>query len=177
MTNRTAAGEWIARLGLERHPEGGWFRQTYCAVEEIDAAALPARFAGPRPFATAIYFLLEEGQVSRLHRLAADELWFFHAGGTLLVQAVDAAGALQTQLLGASPARGESFQATVPAGSWFGAELAQGAPYALVSCTVAPGFDFADFELAERSALVALHPEHRGLIERLTRVSSQEEEP
>ena len=162
------AADWIARLGLARHPEGGWFRQTYRALEEHGANALPARFGGARAFSTAIYFLLEQGDVSHLHRLAADELWFFHAGGPLLVHAIDAAGELVTQILGEAPERGESFQAMVEAGSWFGAELAAGAPYALVSCTVAPGFDFADFELAERAALVGLHPRQRALIERLT---------
>jgi predicted cupin superfamily sugar epimerase len=164
----SGAAEWIKHLGLERHPEGGWYRQTYRAQEEIAAQALPERFAAARAFSTAIYFLLEQGDVSHLHRLAADELWFFHAGGPLLVHAIDAAGELGTQILGAAPERGDSLQATVPAGSWFGAELAAGASYALVSCTVAPGFDFADFELAERASLVALYPEHRALIERLT---------
>jgi predicted cupin superfamily sugar epimerase len=162
------AADWIAELALERHPEGGWFRQTYRAPEEIAAQALPRRFAAARAFSTAIYFLLEQGDVSHLHRLAADELWFFHAGGPLLVHAIDTAGELGTQILGASPERGESLQALVPAGRWFGAELAAGASDALVSCTVAPGFDFADFELGERAALLALYPMHQALIERLT---------
>jgi predicted cupin superfamily sugar epimerase len=167
VSGQTAA-DWIARLGLARHPEGGWYRQTYRAPEEIAAAALPGRFAAARAFSTAIYFLLEQGDVSHLHRLAADELWFFHAGGPLLVHAIDAAAELTTEILGSAPERGESLQAMVPAGRWFGAELAGGAPYALVSCTVAPGFDFADFELAERAALLALYPRHQALIERLT---------
>jgi predicted cupin superfamily sugar epimerase len=162
------ASDWIAQLGLERHPEGGWFRQTYRAPEEIAAQALPERFGAARAFSTAIYFLLEQGDVSHLHRLAADELWFFHAGGPLLVHAIDTAGELGTQVLGPTLERGESLQAMVPAGCWFGAELAGGAPFALVSCTVAPGFDFADFELAERAALRALYPRHQALIERLT---------
>jgi len=163
------AGEWIGRLGLERHPEGGWFRQTYRAPEEIAVAALPGRFGAARSFATAIYFLLERGEVSALHRLAADELWFFHAGGTLLVHALDRAGALTTQRLGFESEQGDALQAQVPQGHWFGAELAPEAEYALVSCTVAPGFEYADFEMAERASLCAQWPGQRALIERLTR--------
>jgi len=168
MTRRVgrAAAFWIAGLGLERHPEGGWYRQTYRAPESIAATSLPQRFGAPRVFATAIYFLLEQGEVSHLHRLRADELWFFHAGGTLLVHAIDSAGTLATQRLGAAP--DAAFQAMVSHGHWFGGELAVGSPFALVSCTVAPGFEFADFEMADRAALAALFPQHRDVIARLT---------
>jgi predicted cupin superfamily sugar epimerase len=162
------AAEWIARLGLERHPEGGWFRQTYRAAESIDAAALPARYGAARAFSTAIYFLLERGDVSALHRLRSDELWFHHAGGALRVHAIAEDGALTTAYLGPDPARGQTLQACVPHGQWFGAELDEGAAWALVGCTVSPGFDFADFELAERGAALARWPQHRALVARLT---------
>jgi len=163
------AALWIDRLQLERHPEGGYFRQTYRCAEEVSAPGLPSRFAGPRPYSTAIYFLLEAGDVSVLHRLQSDELWFHHAGGTALVHAISPDGALRTQRLGRELGNGDALQAQVPRGLWFGAELAPGAPYVLGSCTVSPGFDFAEFEMARRADLVAQFPAHAGLITRLTR--------
>jgi predicted cupin superfamily sugar epimerase len=159
---------WIAALGLRPHPEGGWFRETYRAAEEIPAAALPRRYGGPRRFATAIHFLLAAGEVSAFHRLASDEVWFLHAGGPLLVHVLFDRDH-QVLRLGPDPERGEAFQAVVAAGSWFGAELAPGADFTLVGCAVAPGFDFADFELGERATLAAAYPQHRDLVERLTR--------
>lgn len=167
-TAPSTAAEWIAHLGLTPHPEGGAFRQTYRAAEEIAAEALPARFGAARAHATAIYFLLGRGETSTLHRLRADELWFFHAGGALLVHGIDPGGRLHTRRLGPDVTRGDALQAVVPHGWWFGAEPAAETAYALVSCAVAPGFDFADFELAERATLLARFPAHRGVIERLT---------
>ncbi|HJV64887.1 MAG TPA: cupin domain-containing protein [Geomonas sp.] len=164
-----AAEELIARLQLSRHPEGGWFRETYRSTETIPAEGLPGRFGGQRPFGTAIYFLLERGDFSALHRIKSDETWHFYAGAPLAVQAVTPEG-LQLELkLGAGLAAGETFQATVPAGCWFGAELAGDGEFALVGCTVAPGFDFQDFEMADRQQLSAMFPAHRELIGRLTR--------
>ncbi len=163
------AGFWIDRLRLERHPEGGYYRQTYRCPEELAPPGLPPRFGGPRPFSTAIYFLLEAGDVSVLHRLQSDELWFHHAGGTALVHALTGDGTLHTQRLGRELDRGDALQAQVERGVWFGAEVAPGAPYVLGSCTVSPGFDFAEFEMARRAELLAQFPEHHELIERLAR--------
>lgn len=162
------AAFWIDRLRLAPHPEGGHYCQTYRSAEEIPAGALPSRYDGPRAFATAIYFLLEAGEVSALHRLRSDELWHFHAGGSLLIHAIAADGTLRTQRLGTDIERGDQWQACVTQGPWFGAELAPGAAFALMSCTVSPGFDYADFELARRAELIAEYPQHRALIERLT---------
>jgi predicted cupin superfamily sugar epimerase len=163
------ARAWIERLELRRHPEGGWYRETYRAAGMIPRAALPAGFAGDRAYSTAVYFLLARPEVSVLHRLRADELWHFHAGGALTVVTIDPAGALTSARVGADHARGDRFQTMVPAGSWFGAELVPEAEYALVGCTVAPGFDFADFEIGRRAELVAAYPRHGAAIERLTR--------
>jgi len=167
MVERTAE-EWIAALGLAAHPEGGWFRETYRARESIPADALPARYAGPRSFGTSILFLLRAGEVSSLHRIASDEVWHHHRGGALCVHGIDAAVTHRKWLLGADLDAGQSLQVVVPAGTWFGAEVLDGA-FALVGCTVAPGFDFADFELADRATLGARYPQHRALIEKLTR--------
>ena len=135
----------------------------------VGAAALPRRFNGERSISTAIYFLLEAGQCSHLHRIRSDEIWHFYAGDPLDVVEIDAAGSLKTTRLGGDLL----YQHTVPAGVWFGATLADPgrshpAGYALVGCTVAPGFDFADFALADRAALLAEYPRHQDWIRRLT---------
>ncbi|GAB2176450.1 cupin domain-containing protein [Dongia sp. agr-C8] len=156
--------ELIDRLQLTPHPEGGWFRETYRASETVAAAALPRRFGGARSISTAIHFLLEAGQCSRLHRIKADEVWHFYAGDPLDVVEIDAAGSLKTTRLGGDLL----YQHVVPAGSWFGASPAEGGRFCLVGCTVAPGFDFADFELADRDALLAEYPRHQDWIRRLT---------
>jgi predicted cupin superfamily sugar epimerase len=165
------AAFWIERLDLRPHPEGGYFRETYRSAEAIPPAGLPARFDGARPFATAIYFLVTSDAFSAFHRIRSDEVWHFYAGNpiTLAVLDADGKGQLATQSLGRDPARGESLQVVVPAGAWFAAEVASSGVYALVGCTVAPGFDFADFEPGVRATLVERYPQHRGVIERLTR--------
>lgn len=166
------AAFWIERLDLRPHPEGGYFRETYRASEVIAHAGLPERFEGARSFATAIYFLLTRDAFSAFHRIRSDELWHFYAGAPITIAILDAGGTgrLATQSLGRDPTRGESLQVVVPAGAWFAAEVASAGAYALVGCTVAPGFDFADFELGARADLLERYPQHRGVIERLTRV-------
>jgi uncharacterized protein len=164
-----AAQYWIDQLNLEPHPEGGFFRQTYRAPLVIEQSALPPTFRGPRSASTAIYFLLAGEDFSALHRLAADEIWHFYAGAALLVHSIDPAGNHSVVKLGQNPEAGEQFQWVVPAGHWFGCSVEQPDRYALVGCTVAPGFDFADFEMAERVALTARYPQHRALIDKFTR--------
>lgn len=146
------AQHWIQTLQLQKHPEGGYYRETYRDAREINGRAC----------STAIYFLLPAGEVSALHRLKSDEVWHFYAGHELTLHILDPAGNYTTQTVG--PA---SFQAVVPAGHWFGATVERG--YALVGCTVAPGFYFRDFELADRAEWLRRFPQHRSLILRLTR--------
>jgi predicted cupin superfamily sugar epimerase len=162
------AGTWIRHLRLRQHPEGGYYRETYRAKETVAARALPRRFAGPRAFATAIYFLLPSGQVSYFHRLHSDEVWHYYAGSALTIHILKRSGRHQTVRLGPDPRRGQQFQAVMRAGDWFGATVDQPRSYTLVGCTVAPGFDFADFELAERRQLLAKYPRQAAVIERLT---------
>lgn len=164
------AADYIQALELQPHPEGGWFRETYRAPETIPGSGLPERFAGARSFSTAIYFLLSTETFSRFHRIRSDELWHFYAGSPLTVHVLDPDGDCRSLHLGQNPAAGETFQALVPAGCWFAAEVTAPDGFALVGCTVAPGFDFADFELARRAELVAEYPDQRELISRLTRV-------
>lgn len=158
----------IQSLGLLPHPEGGYYRETYRADESIAQAALPARFTGDRSHGTAIYYLLNAGDRSKLHRIKSDEIWHFYEGGALLIIAISPAGVLTVTRLGRDFVASEVPQHVVPAGHWFGALPAEGSPYALTGCTVSPGFDFADFELADRAAMLAAFPQHRAWIERLT---------
>ena len=162
------AQHWIDRLSLEPHPEGGWYRQTYRAPLILPQAALPG-YNGDRAASTAIYFLLAGDQFSAFHRLLSDEVWHFYAGSTLVVHVIEPSRKYTELLLGSDPTAGEDFQAVVPAGCWFGSSLRQPNTWALVGCTVAPGFNFADFEMAKRAELTAQYPQHRNVIERLTR--------
>ena len=158
---------WVSAFDMQPHPEGGYFAETYRSTEVIPQSGLPERFSGPRSFGTAIYFLLESHHFSALHRIQADEVWHFYAGGPLNVYVIAPDGELSIIRLGNNPENGEVFQAVVPAGCWFGSRPATGTDYSLVGCTVAPGFDFADFELARRADLLTLYPQHRDIISEL----------
>jgi len=166
------ADYWVDKLGLEPHPEGGFYREVYRAGESVGPAGLPERFGGPRPFSTSIYFLLRAGDVSGFHRLKSDEVWHFYEGRPLALHILEGGGRCRTVRLGNNPALGEAFQAVVPAGFWFGAEVASPEGFSLVGCTLAPGFAFADFELARRADLLAEFPAQAGLIRRLTSSSA-----
>ncbi|MGZ5244472.1 MAG: cupin domain-containing protein [Bacteroidia bacterium] len=162
------ANYWVQHLGLAPHPEGGYFKETYRATENIPQQALPDRFTGDRSFSTAIYFLLGSGQFSALHRIAADELWHFYAGSSLTVSIIHPNGKLEEIHLGANPEKGEVLQAVVPHGTWFGSRVKAENSFALVGCTVAPGFDFADFEMPGRTRLLLQFPQHSDIIHTLT---------
>jgi len=159
----------IEQFQLLPHPEGGYYKETYRSKEIIQAAHLPSRFNGDRHFSTAIYFLLEQGNFSAFHRIESDECWHFYAGQPLLVHVIAHDGTLSTISLGNDITNGETFQFTVPAGCWFASECAPGSGFSFAGCTVSPGFDFHDFELADGAALAALYPQHANLIQRLCR--------
>jgi uncharacterized protein len=158
---------WIHHLGLSPHPEGGYYRATYKSDLTIVRSALPSSYQGDRSASTAIYFLLDEGNFSAFHRIASDEVWHFYAGSSLVVYVIDPEGNYSELHLGSD--EGEVFQAVVKAGCWFASRVRDAVGFALVGCTVAPGFDFADFELGVRSELIRAFPAHRKLIEELTR--------
>lgn len=158
------ADYWIKNLQLTPHPEGGCYRETYRSSTLIE----PPGFGGARSACTAIFFLLQGNEVSRLHRIRSDELWHFHCGSSLSLHMIAPDSAYSLQRLGPDAGAGERLQACVPAGCWFGATVNDPDSYSLISCTVAPGFDFRDFELAERKALLAAHPDHKTIIEQLT---------
>jgi predicted cupin superfamily sugar epimerase len=164
------ARTWIDRLDLEPHPEGGYYRETYRTEHAIPADGLPDRFDAPRNVAALIYFLLPGGSFSALHRIQQDEVWHFYDGAPITLHQIAPDGTYSSVTLSRSIEDGHRLQTVVPAGTWFGATVAGADGYALVGCTTAPAFDFADFELADRTALTRAFPDHASLIERLTRI-------
>jgi uncharacterized protein len=162
----TAAARWIRELGLQAHPEGGWYRETYRARDGFPGPA-HGGFPAGRSLSTAIYFLLEQGLYSAFHRIRSDELWHHYDGDGTDIHIIEPNGALRVLRLGRGA--GRQPQAVVPAGCWFASEVAGGGEFALLGCTVAPGFDFADFELADGIELAAACAQHAPLIRRLTR--------
>lgn len=163
------AAYWIEKLGLLPHPEGGHYVRTYCAGESISRTCLPNRFTGDRPHSTAIYYLLSGREFSAFHRIKSDEIWHHYAGSALTLYSIAPDGMLSARTLGKNAGEGESFQVVVRAGCWFGAGLQEEDAYALVGCTVSPGFDLEDFEMARRDVLLEEFPEHEWIIRRLTR--------
>ena len=131
---------YIDQLDLQPHPEGGYFKETYRSVGTIPANALPGGFTGARSFSTAIYYLLQKGEFSTFHRIQSDECWHFYAGQTLLIHIIFDNGQYVCVKLGTNIDAGETFQFVVPAKAWFASEPATGSAFALVGCTVAPGF-------------------------------------
>jgi len=163
------ADEWIEKLQLIEHPEGGYYRETYRHPLLLRRAHLPARYSGDRCLLTMIYFLLRGDQFSALHRLQSVEGWHFYQGCPLMLYLLDSVGQLQKVVMGPDAEAGQVLQVIVPAGTWFGARPVDPQSYTLIGCTVSPGFDFQDFELAERDDLIQAFPQHRSLIESLTR--------
>ncbi len=156
--------ELIARLKLQAHPEGGWYREWYRSPISIPGAFLPGEFEGERSLATAIHYLLPAGSFSAWHRIRSDELWIFLAGGGLEIHQLEQSGRYSLQMLGSGRRAEESLNHTVKAGTWFAARPHPKSPYSLVNCIVAPGFDFSDFELAAPNKLLDLFPDQAGLI-------------
>jgi predicted cupin superfamily sugar epimerase len=160
------AAYWISRLELTPHPEGGYFRETYRCLEVMKHAHLSE--SSDRACATAIYFLLNGNQVSKFHRLRSDELWCYHAGSPLTLHVIEPDGTAQQFFLGQDIDKSEYPQLIIQKNRWFGANVTQKNSYTLVSCIVAPGFDFEDFELATREQLLTIYPQHQEIIEQLT---------
>lgn len=156
------ANDIIQQLNLQPHPEGGYYAETYRSPLEVTNSEGNSRAAS-----TAIYFLLKDKDKSHFHRIKSDELWFFHQGVPLEIISIQN-GQLHSIILGNDIAAGQQAQAMIPADTWFGSRLKDGEGYALVSCTVAPGFDFSDFELAGREELIQEFPHLQEMITELT---------
>lgn len=158
----------VKQFQLVPHPEGGYYRETYRSSEKIPQETLPKCFNGDRNYSTAIYFLIPKGKFSSLHRIQADEAWHFYLGGPITIVQISPEGKVEEVVMGQDVVNGQKVQHVVPAGYWFGAYLNPGSEYSFVGCTVAPGFDFADFEIGNRAALLKLFPHAKALIEQLT---------
>jgi len=164
-----SASYWVEKLGLLAHPEGGYYKEMY----RSETVAGFDGFTSERNLMTSIFFLLEAGDFSALHRIKSDELWHFYDGDPLEIVEIDAAGKLHTTTLGRQMEHGQTLFYVVKAGHWFGSRPATGGQYALVGCTVAPGFDFLDFEMPPTSFFVDRFPEHRQTIATITRGQDQ----
>lgn len=160
--------ELVKHFQLLPHPEGGYYKETYRSATQVNNECLPADFNGPRSLSTAIYFLLTRGNFSAFHRIPSDECWHFYQGSPLNVYMISGDGKLSIIRLGNDIHAGEVFQAVVPAGCWFASEST--GDFSLVGCTVSPGFDFRDFELAYAEKLAKLYPQHDTTIRRLCRL-------
>jgi predicted cupin superfamily sugar epimerase len=163
------AQQLIAALGLQPLPqEGGYYRETYRGAERLSAAALPSRYGRDKPAATAIYYLLTPDTCSALHRLPTDEIFHFYLGSPVEMLRLWPDGRGELVVLGPDVLAGQSPQTVVPCGVWQGSMLIPGGEFALLGTTMAPGFDFADYEPADRAVLIRLYPQFAERIEHLT---------
>ena len=161
--------EIIQLLGLRPHPEeGGYFTETYRSQEAIPRPALPNRYRSKRSFGTAIYYLLTPDTVSALHKLESDEIFHFYLGDPVSMLQLHPDGSTNVVTLGQDIFAGQQLQVVVPRGTWQGSLLQEGGEFALLGCTVAPGFDYHDYESGDRVDLLKEYPEHEELIVRLT---------
>jgi hypothetical protein len=174
----TTAASLIERLGLVPLPdEGGHYRETWRADENAPADALPARYRGGRAFGTAILYLLTSDpySFSALHRLPTDEVYHFYLGDPVEMLLLRPDGVSETVTLGSDVLGAEKVQFVVPRGVWQGSRVAPGGSWALLGTTMAPGFEFADYEPGDREELIARYPEAGERIRDLTRQSSPED--
>ncbi|MBN2173055.1 MAG: cupin domain-containing protein [Bacteroidales bacterium] len=162
------ASYWINKLKLQKHPEGGYFREVYRSGEVIHKKSLPERYSGFRNFSTSIYFLLESHDFSAFHRIKSDETWHFYSGAPITLFIIRPDGKLFEITLGNDPEKNQVLQFVVGKNYWFAAKVIQNNSYSLVGCTVAPGFDFDDFEMGKKLELLKRFPQHSKLIQLLT---------
>lgn len=157
---------YIQKLQLNKHPEGGYYREIYRSGEIIfiDAPNQNRK----RNVSTSIYFLLEGSQKSKFHKLKSDELWHFYDGTAVKIYILDGNGKLTETMIGRDIENGELFQTTIGKNNWFAAEVMDKKSFTLIGCTVSPGFDFSDFELGKRADLLKKFPDHKELILKFT---------
>ena len=160
---------WVTSLALLPHPEGGFYRQTYKSAEVIKENALSDRFDGNRSYSTSIYYLLPGDSFSAFHKINQDEIWHFYHGSPLTLHIISSMGQYSSVRLGDNPGNKEAFQVVINAGDYFAAQPDQNNSFSLCGCTVAPGFEFADFDMPSRKELLSRFPQHQTIITRLTR--------
>jgi uncharacterized protein len=157
----------IGELGLHAHPEGGYYKEIYRSDETVEVMRKGRLVT--RSLFTSIYFLLGEEDKSHFHRIESDEIWYWHTGGTVYIHSFLPGGELKIVALGPPEKIGNHLQVLVPKNTWFAAKPEKGNDFVLVSCSVSPGFDFKDFELAKREDLLETYGHHhRIIIEELT---------
>jgi predicted cupin superfamily sugar epimerase len=159
----------IQHLELKPHPEGGFYKEIYKSGDFVDENCLSENFNAKRRFCTSIYYLLSAGDFSAFHRIKSDELWHYYAGGNIILHLLDTEKGYQKKILGNQLDTNGSFQVIVPANTWFAAEVLEGDLFSLAGCTVSPGFDFDDFELADKNKLLQEFPGYADLIKQLCR--------
>lgn len=152
---------WVKELALQTHPEGGYYKEVYRSNKSF----VPIEIGDHRNYITSIYFLIEANNVSHFHSIKQDELWFYHAGAPLTVYILHEDGDLERLTIGPNPNQGEVLQAVVPANKIFGSKST--GDFSLVSCVVAPGFDFSDFKLYPKTELLQKYPQHQSIIDEL----------
>jgi predicted cupin superfamily sugar epimerase len=158
--------EYVKLLELNPHPEGGWYKEMYRSTGKHSGVD---EFPQGRNYSTAIYFLIEKNNFSAFHKIKSDETWHFYAGDALEVIEIDSIGVINKTIVGPDIQNGHLLQYTVPAGNWFASRVYNEGAFSLVGCTVAPGFDFRDFDMADREQLVNQFPDHLDVIRELTR--------
>ena len=163
---------WVKQLDLTKHPEGGFFKEIYRSPGMISKDGLPDKYSGNKNYSTSIYFLLAGNEFSAFHRIRSDETWHLYEGDPIMIYQISEHGDYSEIILGPDFERGMIYQHTVPAETWFGAKVINPEGYSLAGCTVAPGFDFDDFEMGKRQDLLEKFPQHEEVIKLLTRRTS-----
>lgn len=159
----------VKKLQLQPHPEGGYFKEVYRSSGFINEENLGEDFSERRNYATSIYFLLTSETFSAFHRIKQDEIWHFYKGSPIKLHVISDDGIYSNTIIGNDIEKEQNPQFVVKAKDWFAAEVIDKNAYSLVGCTVAPGFDFNDFELPEREILISKFPEHKNIITAFTR--------
>lgn len=157
---------WIQHLKLKPHPEGGFYNEVFRSNIKVPKEVLPFGYKSDHRVATSIYFLLRSNDISKMHRLRSDELWYFHSGSSAKIIVIDHEGHKHTILLGSNHQKAEQLFAHIPAGNVFAAEVANPDSYCLMSCVVAPGFEFEDFEMFSKEDLIQAYPKYADLFEK-----------
>ncbi len=168
ISKKVNAEHWINKLDLKKHPEGGYYRETYRSKDIIKNDGLTSRNIESRNSCTAIYYLLSGQEFSAFHRLKSDEIFHFYSGSSLRVHVINKNGEYNLINLGQNSVKNDTFQLIINQGDWFASEVSEPNSYSLIGCTVSPGFDFHDFELGSRDKLIKLYPNHRDIITKMT---------
>ncbi len=160
----------IQSLNLQPHPEGGYYKETYRSKGHVDSDSLPQNIDGDRNYSTSIYYLLCSNDFSVFHRIKQDEVWHFYKGSSITIHMLTKTGAYKKQVVGNNISKEEQPQFVVEAGDWFAVTVNESDTYSLLGCTVSPGFDFADFELANKEEMLDQYPNYKGVINKLCKI-------